>query len=1836
LEEFRETVASVSLCAPRIPFVSTVTGALVGDEVTTPDYWVRNVRDTVRFLDGMRSLGDEGVTTVLELGPDAVLGSAAQECVPGIAAASALRAGREESRSLLAATAQLHVGGVAVDWKSVFAEHETRRVDLPTYPFQRQRYWLQSRQAVGALRSAGISAAEHPLLDAAISMAGSDRLLLTGRLSVQSQPWLADHVVAGKVLFPGTGFVELAIRAGDRVGCTRIDELTLHAPLPLSETAAMCLQIEVSAPDESGSRGIEVHSRPDDAQDDDPWTLHASGALSPSTPEAPAAAREWPPSAAEALSVQALYDELEALGLEYGPAFRGLRAAWRRGAEIFAEIELPEPGIAAADSFGIHPALLDATLHALALRADAEQARLPFAWGGVRLHATGASYLRVRLAPADGDAVALELADADGAPVASVDSLVLRPLTAATPDASRPHDSLFHLEWEELSLTGEPAAGHWAVLAAPDSLPDLGDLRVDSFADIEEPAAEAVVPDVVVGVAPAGASVRETTRWGLELVQRFVAEERYAGTRLLVVTSGAVAPDVREPGHAALWGLLRSAQAEHLGRIVVADLDDSAASTRALPSVLVAGEAQFAVRAGQVLVPRLARRAVLPAPSGPWRLDVTAEGTLENLALVPAPEAQVPLEPGQVRIAVRAAGVNFRDVLIGLGMYPGEVQLGGEGAGVVTEVAPDVTGLAPGDRVTGLFGGSFGPVAIADHRTVARIPRDWSYEQAAAVPIAYLTAYLGLVELGALRAGESVLVHSAAGGVGTAAVQLARHLGAHVFGTASPGKWDAVRAQGVAEENLASSRTLDFERHFLAATGGRGVDVVLNSLAGEHVDASLRLLPRGGRFLEMGKTDIRGADEVAAAHPGVAYEAFDLMRVPPERVRVMLAEVLELFERGALSLPPITSWPVSRAPEAFRHLSQARHTGKVVLTVPAALDPGGTVLITGGTGTLGSLVARHLVTVHGVRHLVLTSRKGRDAEGARRLEAELAELGIDVTIAACDAADRDAVAALISAIPEAHPLTAVVHTAGVTDDALLESMTPESVDRVLRPKVDAAWNLHELTHDHDLVAFVLFSSLAGTLAGPGQANYAAANAALDALAHQRRSEGLPALSLAWGLWEQSSGITGGLTAADLARMERSGVAALSAEDGLRLFDSGLALDDAVLLPAKLSTRAGETTPDLLRGLVRAPSRRAAKARTADGETSLRDRLTGMTAAEQEQALLALVRAEAAAVLGYGDAEAVDAVREFRDLGFDSLSAVELRNRLAPRLGIRLPATLVFDYPTPRVLVEHLRREVLGTAPRTPVSAAVEVAEDEPIAIIGMACRFPPDVSTPEELWRFLVAGGDGITAFPTDRGWDLDSLFDPDPDRPGKSYVREGGFLRGAGDFDADFFGINPRESLATDPQQRLLLETSWEAFERAGIDPGQVRGSQTGVFVGVMRQDYGPMLHQTAEGVEGYRLTGSAASVASGRIAYSFGLEGPAMTVDTACSSSLVSLHLAAQALRRGECAMALAGGATVMATPGMFVEFSRQRGLAADGRCKAFSASADGTGWSEGVGMLLVERLSDAQRLGHRVLAVVRGSAVNQDGASNGLTAPNGPSQQRVIRQALAAAKLSTEDVDVVEAHGTGTALGDPIEAQALLATYGQDRPAERPLLLGSIKSNIGHTQAASGVAGIIKVVLALREGLLPRTLHVDEPSPHVDWSSGTVALLTGTTPWPESRRPRRAAVSSFGVSGTNAHVIVEQAPEPTARTVTAEPRALPWIVASRTESGLRDQANRLRAHAETHPEQDTASIGYSLVAGRAVHAHRAAVLGADRADLLRGLDALSAGAEAANLVIGAATGP
>ncbi|WP_156757693.1 type I polyketide synthase [Actinokineospora pegani] len=880
------------------------------------------------------------------------------------------------------------------------------------------------------------------------------------------------------------------------------------------------------------------------------------------------------------------------------------------------------------------------------------------------------------------------------------------------------------------------------------------------------------------------------------------------------------------------------------------------------------------------------------------------------------------------------------------------------------------------------------------------------------------------------------------------------------------------------------------------------------------------------------------------------------------------------------------------APLDLAHPRQVVRDGQVLVPTLVRGTPGtgttwdGTVLITGGLGMAGAVVARHAVA-RGARDLLLLGRSGPDSPGAADLVAELTGAGASVEVAACDVADRDSLAAAIGD----RDVRVVVHAAGVVDDGLVTALTPQRLRAVMAVKTDAARHLVDLAGE---AAFLFFSSAAATLGAAGQANYAAANAYLDGLAAHLRARGRAATSLAWGLWADDSAMTGGLTATDRARMARGGMRGLTATAATRLLDSAIGTVGAAhVLPLALdlaALRAADALPPLLAGL--AGHRPAA---TVKSTASTLDPATAVD----------LVRAQAAAVLGHSDAAAISAGKPFRDLGFDSLTAVELRNRLATALGRPLPATVVFDYPTAAELAAFL----IGAQDRA-VETTTRDTED-PIAVVAMSCRFP-GADTPERLWDLLVDGRDVVRGFPDDRGWAVPA----DPD-----FAPVGGFLDDADKFDAAFFGISPREALAMDPQQRLLLELSWEAVERAGIDPSALRGTRTGVYTGTNYMDYGSLVAAAPQDAEGYLITSTAASVLSGRVSYALGLEGPAVSVDTACSASLVALHLAAQALRSGECSLALTGGATVMATPGIFVGFSQQNGLGADGRCKAFAEGADGTGWGEGAGVLVLERLSDARRNGHPVLAVLAGSAVNQDGASNGLTAPNGPAQQRVIRQALADAGLTTSDVDAVEAHGTGTSLGDPIEAQALLATYGQDR--SEPLWLGAIKSNIGHTQAAAGVAGVIKMVLALRHGVLPKTLHVGQPSSTVDWSAGAVELLTERRDWPAVDRPRRAGVSSFGISGTNAHVILEQAePQPAPAALVREPEPLPWVLSGKTPRALREQAAALLRLVDEGA--DPVDVAWSLVSTRAAHPHRAAVLGRDGIEFRRGLTALADGTD------------
>ncbi|MFH8371836.1 SDR family NAD(P)-dependent oxidoreductase [Streptomyces sp. NPDC018031] len=1293
LAPFAEAVGRLDLHPPRIPLISNLTGRPAGEEITTADYWAQHIRRPVRFHQTIGHLAAD-TAVFLEVGPVPVLTHAVHHTLPETTTATALATltgTRPDVSALAHSLAALHTTHRPVDWTPWYpTDPAPKTVGLPTYRFQRKPYWIPPRTSGG-------TGPGHPLLETATALADGGRVL-TGRIPAADHGgWLTEHTIAGTVMLPGTALLELALRAAEDTACPHIDELLLHHPLVLHPTDPLDLQVVIGAADDGARHTLHLYTRPrsDPAAE---WTRHATATLTgEEAPERPAADGEtaWPPPGAEPVDLTGFYDRAASHGYAYGPSFQGLRALWRHGDDLLAEVTLPAAGGAepTAGALAIHPALLDSALHPLVAVTDPsdDEVWLPFSWSGVTLHATGADHARVRITRHDESAYRLSLTDAMGRPVLTADAVTTRPTRARSAPAHLP-DGLFTLEWTPLAPPAERAAA---------------DPTVPRPVFVRAPVAE--------GADDEPAAVRRA----LTLVQEWLTEPRPDGARLVMVTRHAVTADEEtavDPVAAAVWGLVRSAQSEHPGRFVLLDTEpgtDPGTDGLVADAVRCAvelDEPQLALRGGRILVPRLVRATapaalVLPADGEAWRLDAAGAATLDAVAPVPFPEAAEPPAAGRVRIAVRAAGVNFRDVLISLGMVPDQTRIGGEGAGVVLDVAPGVTTVAPGDRVLGVFDGAFAPVTVADARMVTRAPAGWDFPRAAAVPIAFLTAWYGLVELGRLRAGESVLIHAAAGGVGTAAVQIARHLGAEVYATAAPGKHGVLEAMGVDAAHRASSRDLEFEDAFRAATGGRGVDVVLNSLTGEHIDASLRLLSGGGRFLEMGKTDLRDPDRVAKDFAGVDYRVYDLVSdAGPERIERMLTVLMALFEEGALTPPPVRTWPLTQARQALRHMSQAKHTGKLVLTAPPALDPDGTVLVTGGTGTLGALVAEHLVTTRQVTRLHLVSRRGPDAPGAGELAARLTALGATVHITAADAADLRAVRRVVDAIGPEHPLTGVVHTAGVVDDAMVTSQTPESLDRVWAAKATSAANLHLATAHLPLAMFTLYSSVSGTLGNPGQANYAAANAYCDALAARRQHAGLPATSIAWGLWATTSEITGNLGRADVARMGRTGVTALAADQALALFDAAHRHGDPQLVALRLDTRAlaaqpPATLPAALRALATRPGG-AARRSSATGQRpdDWTRRLAGLPAAEQRQQLLTLVRGNVATVLGHADAEGVREETPFTDLGFDSLTGVELRNRISAATGLRLPAALVFDFPSARALTDHLRERLVADGP----------------------------------------------------------------------------------------------------------------------------------------------------------------------------------------------------------------------------------------------------------------------------------------------------------------------------------------------------------------------------------------------------------------------------------------------------------------------------------------------------------------------------------------------------------
>ncbi|MDI3284214.1 type I polyketide synthase [Polyangium sp. 15x6] len=900
-----------------------------------------------------------------------------------------------------------------------------------------------------------------------------------------------------------------------------------------------------------------------------------------------------------------------------------------------------------------------------------------------------------------------------------------------------------------------------------------------------------------------------------------------------------------------------------------------------------------------------------------------------------------------------------------------------------------------------------------------------------------------------------------------------------------------------------------------------------------------------------------------------------------------------------------------------------------------AFVPEGTILITGGTGALGAEVARWLAG-KGATHLVLTSRRGSQTPGALELEAELTAFGARVTILSCDTSDRAAVAALCERLrTTAPPLRAVFHAAGVLEQKPLMQTSAEDLAEVVSGKAAGAWHLHEALSGTPLDAFVLFSSIAGVWGSGNQGAYGAANAFLDALVEHRRGQGLPGLSVAWGPWA-GSGMASEPGAAEFLR--RRGLRAMAPARALSALERVLVGEDiaaivadvdwALFAPSFAAARARPLLGDLPEA--RAALEGARTDRRPDGSPSaFALELRALAEKDRAPRLVGLVLGETAAVLGHPDASRLDARTGFMDLGLDSLTSVELRGRLQQATGARLPATLTFDHPSPEGVATYLLGLLappVGSTEPTGSGQAGTSAEGAPIAIVGIGLRLPGGVVDLPSYFRFLSRGADAVGPVPKAR-WDMDALYDPDPDAKGKSYVREAAFLDQVDLFDAAFFGISPREAKNIDPQHRLLLEAAWEALESAGTVPSALKDSQTGVFVGIGPSDYN-VLHAAAQEGEAYAVLGTHASFAAGRVAFTLGLQGPALSLDTACSSSLVALHLACQSLRRGECDLALAGGVQVMAAPEAFVLLSRTRALAKDGRSKTFSAEADGYGRGEGVVVLALERLDDALARGREILAIVRGSAVNHDGASSGITAPNGTSQQKVLRAALEDARLSPGEVDVIECHGTGTSLGDPIEVQALAAVYGPGRGLARPLLLGAVKTSMGHLEAAAGLAGVAKIIASFGHDALPATLHTTPRNPHIDWDALPVRVVDESVPWARSDggHVRRAGVSAFGLSGTNAHVILEEPPRADARAADAPrpsaPQWLPFLVSGRTPAALRAQAAQLLAHLVAKPEVELADVAFSMATTRTLHEYRAAIVAEDRAVLLDALGAVGRG--------------
>ena len=1346
LAEFTAVAQTVQFNPPKMAIVCGLTGELAGPgEMTGADYWVRQVRGAVRFSDGMRTLHEQGMNVFLELGPQPTLSGLGATCLEDAGQVSwvpSLSSGKDGASVVQRSLAELHVLGVPIDWHAYFEPFGGKRVPLPTYAFQRERFWFEPPPSRGV--GAGLNDTRHALLGGGVDIAGTGISMFTNVVAADEPIWVREHEVMGAVLLPGTAFFEVMRAAGDATGegaCDLSDVLIL-SPLVLTPGVPARLQVTVDGRGSGDARQVQVYSSPEAG--DGEWQLHAEGKLVPARPQAsePVA---LPPREAEPFDVSALYSDLAALGYGYGPTFQGIKEGWHVGEEVWARATLPETVTKSAIRYGLHPALLDSAMHSLLLtqrlkNKTGDDLFVPYEAERLSLWEEGLSEIWVRVAAfemGDGEFWAsLDIYNADGVNVGRLERLharrmdraELRRLAAAGVDRFQ-----FDVRWQQVDTANVEVGGSWGLLCPAGDVAwarqvkaDLsrGGIQVIKVADLED----AADLDGLICLWDAEADdlpqVHELAAKALTLIQETVD----VGFQPPVawITRNAVGTSADDPvsgiGAAPLWGLTRTTRNEYPELALrLIDLGQEEADRKALASALMLdSEPECALRHGHVLTPQLQRAgeaAELELPTeGTWQLEIATKGRLdEPLAVRTVSEKSV--AAGEIRAEVKAAGVNFLDVLNALGMV--EIPAFGlEFAGVVTEVGAGVKDVEVGDPVLGLARGAFASEVITDVRRVVRMPENLSFEEAATIPMAFLTAWYGLHVLGAMQPGERVLVHAAAGGVGMAAVQLAQLHGAEVHGTASKPKWAVLRELGLDDDHIASSRDLGFVEHFGGTEPAGRFDVVLNSLATEFIDASLGMLGSGGRFLEMGKIDLRDEAWIDQHHPGVSYQVYDLPDAGPDLIHEMLESIAHLLAEGKLKPLPVRAYSMADTSEALRFMAQARHVGKVVLNPSEQeqfIRQDGAVLITGGLGALGGYMAKWLASTHDVEDLVLTSRRGLKTPEVDALVDQLAELGAKVTVVACDASDRDSVASVMSLFGEDRPLRGVIHAAGVLDDGALSAMTPERLEKVFQPKLDGAWHLHQMTQDLELDFFVMFSSIAGVMGSPGQGNYAAASAYLDALAHLRRARGLAATSVAWGPWE-SGGMATLLSEVDLARFARMGLDALAQEESVELFERAVKGGRALTMAAALDVNRLQHTyeeqggiPPLFRSLMRANAGGRAQGAKGGGGVDLR-RLLGETPPDEQNAVvLAMVREETARTLGFASPEDVDINLPLQDIGIDSLTAVLMRNQLADTTGLALPAKIAFDHPDLKALSTFLLTKLQEAGLDTPVEAATEVA-----------------------------------------------------------------------------------------------------------------------------------------------------------------------------------------------------------------------------------------------------------------------------------------------------------------------------------------------------------------------------------------------------------------------------------------------------------------------------------------------------------------------------------------------